>query len=324
MYEAGNLLDEFNSCPGYWGNDEIDEQPLEADVATLAKYCRPATDIEELQEILVQDSRANTAAGRMPAFTFAEERLTRLAPLVGLREDVVLSDFGSINLEIAADDISAQWVGAGQQPEHRVDFEEESDEQLRFSLPKAPLHEAAQRDDLATIEQLVAGGTDVNEIPGGYEVTALAMAAAYGTPPTIRRLVELGADLHKKAREGAPPIRFAAQAAKIENLRVLAELGGDVADYNPQLGTLLHLAATMQSPPDVVRALLEIGVDAGRKNEAGLKAIDIVRGNIGSFEAIRSMLQQTGDKADAENQQRLDEHRRRLDEVEQILSRWTT
>ena len=163
---------------------------------------------------------------------------------------------------------------------------------------------------------------DVNEIPGGYQVTALTMAAAYGTPPTIRGLVDLGADLHRKGNEGPSPIRFATQAGKIENLRVLAELGADVNDYSPQIGALLHLAVTMQSPPDVVRTLLELGVDANRKNEAGVKAIDIVRGNISSFEQIRAMLQQTGSKAGAEHQQRLDDHRRRLEEVEQLLNSW--
>lgn len=158
-------------------------------------------------------------------------------------------------------------------------------------------------------------------MPGGFQVTPLAMAAALGTPPTIRALVELGADLHLKGHEGASPIRCAVQAGNIDNLRVLAELGGDVSDYNSQMGSLLHLAVTMQSPPELIRALLELGVDADRKNEAGLKPIDIARGNVQSSENLRSMLQQFGAKAPAEHLQRLDDQLRLLKEAEEILNR---
>ena len=222
---------------------------------------------------------------------FAEEALGKLAEFLELREEIVLSDCSDVEVGDADEDFEAEWVGAGEPPKSRAEREESQALGATPRLPNAPLHEAAQRDDAATIKQLIADGADVNALPGGMQVTVLAMAAAYGTPATIRTLVELGADLQKKGPEGASPIRFAVQTAKIENIRTLAELGADLSEEDARIGTLLHLAATVQSPPELVRLLLELGVDPSRKNETGIKAVDIVRGNRESLEYIQSMLQ---------------------------------
>jgi len=313
LYEAGNLLDEFNSCPSYWGDTEVPETPWQANVAAFSCICRTGTKPEILQEILAQDTREARAAGKLSAFTFAEERLTKLAPLLGLREDIVLYDFDSIGSDASADEIGARWIGVGKP---HVDSDEplkEEAEQKQF-LKKAPLHAAAEQNNVAAVKQLVAGGRDINEMPGGFQVTPLAMAAALGTPSTIRALVEQGADLHKEGPEGASPIRCAVQAGKIDNVRVLVELGADIADYNPKMGTLLHLAVVMQGSPELVRTLLELGLDANRINENGLKPIDIVRGNIQSLEHLRSLL-----SAPSEHAPRLDEKQRTLREVEKLL-----
>jgi len=315
LYEAGHLLDEFNSCPTYWGDLEIDETRLQANLDAFLRICRTGIKPEALQEILVQDSHDARAAGEPRAFVFAEERLTKLAPLLGLREDIALLDFSSIGSEVSAKAIGARWVGTGKPPVDSDEPLEAEAEQQRF-MKKAPLHAAAERDDITAIKQLIAAGRDIDEMPGGFQVTPLAMAAAMGNPQTIQALVELGADLHKKGREGASPIRCAVQASKIDNVRLLVKLGADIADYASEMGTLLHLAIIMRSSPELILALLDLGADPERMNEKELKPIDVVRGNRQAFESLLSMMSNPADQ-----RERLDEMHRNLIEVEQLLSR---
>ena len=313
MYETGELLDVFNSFPSYWDDAEIEEEPLRANVAEFARICRPGTKPELLHELLMQHTREARATGELCAFPIAEDRLTELATLLGLREDILLSDFASIGRSISAKELGARWIGTGEPPLVCDEPVEGEVEQRQF-LKKAPLHAAAEQNDVAAIKRLVAAGRDINEMPSGFQVTALAMAAALGSPPTIKALVEMGADLHKKGREGMSPIRCAVQSSKIGNLRVLVELGADIGDYDLARGTLLHLAVAMQGSPELIRTLLELGSDANRLDEIGLRPIDNVRGTIQAQEHLRSLL-----GSSSQHTHRLDEQLRKLTEIERLL-----
>ena len=130
-------------------------------------------------------------------------------------------DYNDIGREVRADELGAIRIGQRPEPESGKD----DDGIVPYDLmPSAPLHEAAARNDLAAIEQLIAAGWDVDEIPHGYTVTALAVAAFEGMPTTIRKLVELGADPQKKGHDGATPLRFAVQSSHAQNVRTLVEL----------------------------------------------------------------------------------------------------
>jgi hypothetical protein len=317
LYESGRLLDEYNSFPTYFGEEEVDEAAVAGNVDTLAKFCRAGTKPEQLAGIVKQFTVAAAEAGETPAYVFAEEALGKLAEFLELREEIVLSDCSDVEVGDADEDFEAEWVGAGEPPKSRAERGESQALGAMPRLPNSPLHEAAQRDDIATIQQLIADGADVNEVPGGMQVTALAMAAAYGTPDTLRAMVEMGADLQKRGPEGASPLRFAVQTAKIENVRALAELGADLSEEDARIGTLLHLAATVQGPPELVRLLLELGVDPSRKNETGIKAADIVRGNRESLEYIRSMLENSPTPLKSGP---MEEQFKRFEEIERILS----
>ena len=125
----------------------------------------------------------------------------KLADLLGLREDAAMADYEQMDSEGSAEELGEEWVGSGEPPDHHVDSAGKYKDS-RLHCRKRHSSRPPSTDNLAAIEQLVAAGMDVNEIPGGYQVAALTMAAAYGTPPTIRGLVDLGADLHRKGNEG--------------------------------------------------------------------------------------------------------------------------
>lgn len=279
LYEFGQLKDEYNSAPGYWGED-VDEESLAGNRSILVKYCRPGTAIAQLDEILAQWTQEDLSQGRMPDFVFAEDRLRALAPLLGLSEHCANVDFRDIGRDIQPAELGARWYGSGDSPAGEETEAEDpfnaAEPQLRLHVPGSPLLEAVQQNDLNAIEQLVADGADLNEIPAGYTVTPLAMAASQSLPATVLRLIELGADLHKKGREGATPLRMAVQSNQAENIRVLVEHGADIHEFDRHLGTLLHLAVVNPSQ-ETVQALLDLGIDPSQTNSAGFTPLGMLQ-----------------------------------------------
>ncbi len=150
------------------------------------------------------------------------------------------------------------------------------DDPPTIDVSVSALHSAAASNDIETIEELVADGTDINAIPRGFTVTALAMAASYGTPETIRKLVSLGADLQKKGKEGASPLRFAVQSGNAVSVSVLIELGADPHEFDSLIGSLLHQAVLIQSP-EVLSRLIEHGVNRSLKNSEGFTPLEFVK-----------------------------------------------
>jgi ankyrin repeat protein len=213
--------------------------------------------------------------------------LTRLGALLGLPDIVLMVDYGDIGREIDPEELGAVWIGLGE-PEHTSSPDRHQQPVLeRFS---APLHDAAAKDNIAEIERLVASGAEINEIPHPYTLTALATAAQAGSPQTLRKLVELGADLHKKGPQGATPLGAAVQSGQVENIRTLVELGARVDEFDNQLGTLLHLAVVQVLSPDVVRLLLELGVDPQRTGSGGLTPLELVQARLAGMEHLKAKM----------------------------------
>lgn len=288
LYDQGELRDEFNSCPNYWGGEFIEEEPFEADCNLFIQYCRPDTEVSQLESALQQSKMADLQRGELPKFVFAEERFSLLAPLLGIPEEILTTDYSDIGRDVKPEEVNAQWIGAGEPPEAGASpFDDMND--YEAMMPQSPLYAAAQSDDIDEIEKLVNEGAEINEIPHGYAVTALGIAASQGTPETLRRLVALGADLHKSGQEGASPIRLAVSSTRTDNIRTLIELGADLQEHHPQFGTLLH-QATMFGSPEVIRLLLEQGVDPQITNAAGMTALQTVEMQLDGLQQIQDQV----------------------------------
>jgi hypothetical protein len=77
LYRSGDLVDEFNSCPDYFG-DDVDEptrERLAGNVDVLLPICPPETSRKELEQLL-HNEEERTA--------FADDLLTDLAKLLGI------------------------------------------------------------------------------------------------------------------------------------------------------------------------------------------------------------------------------------------------
>ena len=301
LYDNGKLLDEYNSCPGYFDGDASQESAMAANCELLRKYCRTDTSVEVLEEILKIWTPAEAMQGITSQYVFAEERLSALAPHLEIRSEMLYTDYGDIGRDVQPEEVGALWIGQGEPSDHpgifeigMEDFEgmaEMGEESPAARVSTSPVHEAAMRGDLAAIERLVGEGANINETNQMFIVPPLSLAAGNASPEFLRRMVELGADVHFRGNQGvgSSPLHMAVMAGKGDNVRELIALGADVNEYDQHTGTLLHAAAMRGSKP-VVKLLLELGADPTRLSPNGETPADIVRNQLKQMDEAMKMM----------------------------------
>src|SRR5262245_19890517 len=104
LYDSGRQIDKYNSHPHYWGDESIDAAALRADCGALAKLCVPGKAVADLEHLLRQTEDGGD-------FVFAEERLQQLGPLLGINEEILMSDFGSIGVDVDPDEFGVVAIG---------------------------------------------------------------------------------------------------------------------------------------------------------------------------------------------------------------------
>ncbi len=73
----GELLDHYNSAPGYFGDEIVG--PEGGDAALLLEFCLPTTTEEQIKAILAEDIDDPD-----PLYVFAEDRMSDLAEQLGI------------------------------------------------------------------------------------------------------------------------------------------------------------------------------------------------------------------------------------------------
>lgn len=92
---------------------------------------------------------------------------------------------------------------------------------------KVPLLAAAYYGDIATLEKLLASGTDVN-LKDNYERTALLVAANHAHTAVVKFLLAKGANANVINAGGHTPLMYAACLADLESVKALLDKGADV------------------------------------------------------------------------------------------------
>lgn len=118
--------------------------------------------------------------------------------------------------------------------------------------------------NLAQLKEWLAQGADKN--------IELHNAATAGDPVRVRYLVEQGADINRRDKDGITPLLTAARTPYPELARVLVELGADTELADPDGLTPLIYAAWRNSA-ETVSLLASSGVNLETANAAGLTAL---------------------------------------------------
>ena len=189
---------------------------------------------------------------------------------------------------------------------------------------RTALHIAADTGENAdTVRWLLNWGADPNAryavenrwnpLSADYGVTPLHLAAtrangadvvsallASGADPSIARPIETNED-----QKYWPAVLLASRHA--EDLRVLTALAAGGADLSVALNdnnNALHVAAGWDRPNNVIRFLLEAGVDANATNEEGMTPLHLAARYSSNPETVVSLLEAMDDPCTADTRER--------------------
>ena len=99
-------------------------------------------------------------------------------------------------------------------------------------VPKMSLHEAAYFGNTTVINQHIEAGTNLNEKEELGGATPLISAVTFGRTEAAIALINGGADLNMKNREGSTALHIAAFFCRVEIVEALLNKGADVTVTN--------------------------------------------------------------------------------------------
>ncbi|MHC9544974.1 MAG: ankyrin repeat domain-containing protein [Vulcanimicrobiota bacterium] len=124
-----------------------------------------------------------------------------------------------------------------------------------------PLHIAAEGSDPPTVKALLDGGADV-EARSYYNDTPLHLAAEKGSREIVEMLLKRGADVDARSTSEETPLHRSAKSGRDEAIAVLTTWGAEIHAHNSTGDTPLHLAAASCKAAEILLrrgALVNLG-----------------------------------------------------------------
>jgi hypothetical protein len=272
LYENGKPLDEYNSCPDYFDEDESGAGPAGGDVDVLLRFCRAGVRREDLTEILTQDD------------LFAENIIERLAAALGIDPQRALADYRNAedddpdgDNEPDDDDhgltVPFPRKGLGNQLAGLLSGLGRKDVDVDPQVQSLVL--AAAQDDSAEIERLLAAGAAVDgEAPAplaGPSATGVVQIAS-GPAVRIPMTALLAAVIHKRR----------AAAGR------LLDAGADPNRGHPLFGSAVHAAAG-NGDGEMLRLLLDREGKANARSPRGQTPLQVIEAGRATKERLAQM-----------------------------------
>jgi hypothetical protein len=265
LFDNGQLLDEFNSCPDYFdmaGPGEQQSSPSGGRTDLLIRFCRPGVREEELAAIL----RERTV--------FADDVIQRLADALGIEPERALADYRDIAEGDGPDGMEGVDDGDDGGPNLLARRPDSTnllagmlglDSRGASADPQVKaLVQAAARDDVDEISRLLAAGVAIDaEAPAPFlgkeplaglgqffpgeapniAMTPLLAAVVNKRFRATQRLLDGGANPNREHPLFGCPIHIASGAGEVALLQLLIERGGDVSARSAQGRNALQVIA---------------------------------------------------------------------------------
>ena len=148
-------------------------------------------------------------------------------------------------------------------------------------------HEAAKKDQVKKMRQLLSNNNNWLEKRDKYQRTALHSAARYGALSALQYLIEKGADLNAKDESGNTPLHLAALYCHDEAAELIIQANPDINALNDDGESPLSMA-TVYGTPRALSLLLSMKADSGIREKDGntLLHVSAMRGNIEKVQEI--------------------------------------
>lgn len=121
--------------------------------------------------------------------------------------------------------------------------------------PAVPLHEAAMRGDLTSIQGHITAGSNLDERDPVGGSTPLITASAFGQTAAAQALIDGGADLDATNTDGSTALHTSAFLCHADIVRVLLAGGADREIRNKAGSTALE---SVEAPFDAVKGIYEL------------------------------------------------------------------
>ncbi len=122
------------------------------------------------------------------------------------------------------------------------------------------IHEAAKRGDIQTVQDLVQKGVRINEDLDEYGATALHWAAVKGHRDIGEFLLNKGANVDQKNRDGDTPLHLAVAFGHKDLIQLLLSKGANIDERRKEGTTPLHIAVD-RDRTDIAELLISKGAD---------------------------------------------------------------
>ena len=153
------------------------------------------------------------------------------------------------------------------------------------------LHWAVYVSDADTTALLLHAGANVNA-PNNYGVTPLGLASRNGDAAIIEQLVQAGADpsdpLHA-VNAGETPVMLAARSGQVDAVRMLLNAGADSNATETWNGQSALMWAAAEGHVPVVQTLIDHGADIRARSGSGATPL-LFAARKGSLNAVRALL----------------------------------
>ena len=159
---------------------------------------------------------------------------------------------------------------------------------LSVEEPTIDLITAVIDDDLETVNQHIAYGSDLNVQDGTFSNTPLNFAGIYGLTDIANALIDAGADLNLINDDNFTPLCNAAAWGHTSVVTILLDAGADLSAkcFETQIGVSVTLSIAIGAPySDYIKGLY---VDHGEKYNIPYDEAKIIDGREKVIELLRN------------------------------------
>lgn len=132
-----------------------------------------------------------------------------------------------------------------------------------------PIHEAAKYGDIQTVKELIKNGLNVNDSDDEYHASALYWGAVKGHREIVEFLLERGAAVDQRNRDGDTALQVASAIGHKDIVEVLLSKGAAINEKRKDGPTALYVAVG-RNRKDVVELLLASGAEMDTRNRDGV------------------------------------------------------
>jgi Ankyrin repeats (3 copies)/Ankyrin repeat len=118
--------------------------------------------------------------------------------------------------------------------------------------------------------------------------TKLHSAAFVGKVEVVNLLLEKGAEVNARAKDGATPLHLAVKRGHVSVAKLLFTKGANLTAKDTEGNTPVHLASELYTI-DMVKALISMGVMVNQKNESGWTPLHLAA-NKGKIEVVETLI----------------------------------